>query len=665
MRLSNEADAGSPANPRSADLAAYGSHSKLRARAPRVACVSMSKAALCPLSHRQTMSFEPTKLVKQITSLHRETVVRWHQSEPDNVYTDFLGMVCQQHQFNYLLWHEEDIARSGDVSDARIAMVKRAIDGYNQQRNDWIERMDEAIIDMLADAGAVPSRSARLNTETPGSAIDRLSIMSLRIYHLAEQLDRTDVDQAHLERVSARLERCRVQQADLSQSLAELLADLAAGRKMLKVYRQMKMYNDPTLNPYLYRREQKAGCLSRRSRSCGHRVATQNAILSARNPTMSTVPHASRMHRPGLVATIAARPFTPRRVLQVITPSHMSGAETQVVRVTRRMRERGHTMPVLVKHGSPAVAEMRSRGFDVETARIGGKANVLAIAALARAARRHQCDLLQSNLSTASWWAGWLETVGGPKSVGHVHGFTSAAGTSRQSHLLAVSGAVRDDLVEQGIPRERITVLWNALDADEFRPTRDPLAVRAEFGADATTPVIGTFGHLSVKKGHRELFCCHTAGAQGFPERSVLDHRPGRPTGRARRDRSRRRLLRQRPTRRLSPRRRRRHERPRRVLPAVASRAVRPGVCRSGSVGQADRRLPKRRRPRIDRRRRDRIVGPALRLRRRGRGASGAARKPRHRCPHGSRRADDRARDLFNWPKYIAALEGVYDRVLG
>jgi hypothetical protein len=181
------------------------------------------------------MSFEPKQIVREINQLHRETVVRWHEGEPDNPYADFLGMVCQQHQYNYLLWHEEDVARSADVTDARIAMVKRAIDGYNQQRNDWIERLDESLVEQLADAGVAPRSGAKLNTETPGSAIDRLSIMTLRIYHFDEQLARTDVDQAHLDRVTARLERCRVQQTDLSQSLAELLADLAAGRKMLKV----------------------------------------------------------------------------------------------------------------------------------------------------------------------------------------------------------------------------------------------------------------------------------------------------------------------------------------------------------------------------------------------------------------------------------------------
>lgn len=199
------------------------------------------------------MRIEPKKIVKSINKLHRDMVVRWHSCEPDNPYEDLLGVVCQQHQYNFLLWHEEDVARSPDVTDARIAMVKRAIDGYNQQRNDWIERIDETLIDLLADAGVKPSADARLNTETPGGAIDRLSIMALRIYHFEEQLQRSDVDEAHIERVKLRLARCQMQQADLSQSLAELLADLAAGRKRLKVYRQMKMYNDATLNPYLYK----------------------------------------------------------------------------------------------------------------------------------------------------------------------------------------------------------------------------------------------------------------------------------------------------------------------------------------------------------------------------------------------------------------------------
>jgi hypothetical protein len=201
----------------------------------------------------------PHELVRQITKLQHETVARWHACEPDNPWDGLLSIVCQQHQFNYLLWHEEDIARSPDVTDARIAAVKRSIDRYNQQRNDWIEKIDEALIERLAAEDILPRAGARLNTETPGSATDRLSVMSLRIYHLEEQLTREGADETHRATVRERLARCQAQHVDLSQSLAELLDDIWAGRKQLKVYRQMKMYNDPTLNPYLYHSHRLAG----------------------------------------------------------------------------------------------------------------------------------------------------------------------------------------------------------------------------------------------------------------------------------------------------------------------------------------------------------------------------------------------------------------------
>jgi len=202
---------------------------------------------------------DPHDLVPQITALHRAAVERWHASPPDNPHAGLLATVCQQHQFNFLLWHEEDIARSPDVSDPRIAVVKRAIDRYNQQRNDWIEKIDEAFIELLTNEGILPRAGAHLNTETPGSAIDRLSIMSLRVYHFEEQLTREGADDRHRANVADRLARCRLQHADLSRSLADLLDDIWAGRKLLKVYRQMKMYNDPSLNPYLYRAPRLAG----------------------------------------------------------------------------------------------------------------------------------------------------------------------------------------------------------------------------------------------------------------------------------------------------------------------------------------------------------------------------------------------------------------------
>src|SRR5215212_10727926 len=153
----------------------------------------------------------PHQLVQQITELQHLCVARWHSCDPDNLYDGLLATVCQQHQFNFLLWHEEDIARSPDVSDVRIAAVKRSIDGYNQQRNDWIEKIDESLIERLATEGILPRADARLNTESPGSATDRLSVMSLRIYHLEEQLVRDGSDETHRTTVRERIARCRIQ----------------------------------------------------------------------------------------------------------------------------------------------------------------------------------------------------------------------------------------------------------------------------------------------------------------------------------------------------------------------------------------------------------------------------------------------------------------------
>lgn len=190
--------------------------------------------------------------VQDLLSMHRKTVDHWHDHPIANEFQGILGDICQQHQFNFLLWHEEDKARSTDADDSLIADVKRAIDGYNQQRNDWIEKVDDFITAMLEERNIAPQQNARLNTETPGSVFDRLSILALRIYHMEEQLGRDDVDQAHLESVEQKIAICRLQQEELSNSLQELLEDIFAGTKRHRTYRQLKMYNDPKLNPYLY-----------------------------------------------------------------------------------------------------------------------------------------------------------------------------------------------------------------------------------------------------------------------------------------------------------------------------------------------------------------------------------------------------------------------------
>jgi hypothetical protein len=187
-----------------------------------------------------------------ILQLHESTVRGWHEREIDNPYEGFLALVCRQHEQNFRLWHQEDIARSPTVSDAELAAVKRSIDRLNQRRNDLIEALDDHLLAELALAGARPAADARLNTETPGSAIDRLSILSLRIYHMQEQAARADAAEEHRTKAQARLKVLLEQRRDLSAALGELLSDLFAGRKRLKVYRQFKMYNDPTMNPYLY-----------------------------------------------------------------------------------------------------------------------------------------------------------------------------------------------------------------------------------------------------------------------------------------------------------------------------------------------------------------------------------------------------------------------------
>ena len=190
--------------------------------------------------------------VEAVVALQREAVVRWHSEPVDNPYDGFLGLVCQQCGFNYLLWHEEDIARSPSVSDAEIARVKRSIDRYNQQRNDAIEKLDDWITARLEELKVVAFPQARLNSETAGSVIDRLAILALRIYHLEEQARRTEAAPEHVASVERKLAIALAQHNDLAQCLRELLDDLTSGRKRHRTYRQLKMYNDPTLNPYLY-----------------------------------------------------------------------------------------------------------------------------------------------------------------------------------------------------------------------------------------------------------------------------------------------------------------------------------------------------------------------------------------------------------------------------
>jgi hypothetical protein len=154
------------------------------------------------------------------------------------------------HRCNCLLWREEDLARRRDVPPADIAASKRLIDQYNQQRNDAVEAIDEAILAELAHVRL--QAGARLSSETAGAMIDRLSILALKVHHMRLQAERIQAGPAHVQLCAARHERLLAQRADLAGCLDRLLSEARAGQAYFKVYRQFKMYNDPALNPYLY-----------------------------------------------------------------------------------------------------------------------------------------------------------------------------------------------------------------------------------------------------------------------------------------------------------------------------------------------------------------------------------------------------------------------------
>lgn len=169
--------------------------------------------------------------------------------------------VTTNHLFNSRLWAEEDLARRTQASGDEIAANKRAIDRFNQARNDATERVDELLLIALGLVDPASARTdapvtrvpagARLNSETAGSIIDRMSIMALKIHAMRQQTQRTDVDEAHRSGSQVKLARLAEQRTDLGSCLDALIADVQAGRAYFKVYRQFKMYNDPRFNPVL------------------------------------------------------------------------------------------------------------------------------------------------------------------------------------------------------------------------------------------------------------------------------------------------------------------------------------------------------------------------------------------------------------------------------
>ena len=189
---------------------------------------------------------------RELTAFHDgcHAIAGWARSRAVAHGAGFWRAVEDNHRCNCLLWEEEDLARRRNVPDAEIAGNKRAIDACNQRRNDAIEGVDEHLLAALS--GVNPAPDCRLNSETPGAMIDRLSILSLRIHHMRLQTLRTDVASAHVESCLSKLNRLYEQRTDLASCLDRLLAEAARGETRFKVYRQIKMYNDPNLNPAIY-----------------------------------------------------------------------------------------------------------------------------------------------------------------------------------------------------------------------------------------------------------------------------------------------------------------------------------------------------------------------------------------------------------------------------
>ena len=196
---------------------------------------------------------------KDFFDIFNQQIALYHQTDSVDAPTSnpypadsFQYLLWQKSYIDTVQWHLEDLIRPADVDPVEALVLKRRIDKSNQDRTDLVERIDDFYLASFRDTK--PQPGAKINTETPAWAIDRLSILALKIYHFDIEAHRADASPEHIAKCQGKLDTLLTQKADLSSAIDDLLDELSRGTKIMKVYRQMKMYNDPSLNPMLYKK---------------------------------------------------------------------------------------------------------------------------------------------------------------------------------------------------------------------------------------------------------------------------------------------------------------------------------------------------------------------------------------------------------------------------
>lgn len=199
------------------------------------------------------------KFTQQANAIFNRSIIDYHVKNSvdtpiDNPYEEgtIENILYLKNWIDTVQWHFEDIIRDPQIDPAEALVLKRRIDKSNQDRTDLVEKIDSWFLDKYKNVKV--ASDATINTETPAWAIDRLSILQLKIYHMKEETERTDATPEHIGKCRQKLDVLLIQNEDLSSAIDALLEDIEAGRKYMKVYKQMKMYNDPSTNPVLYKK---------------------------------------------------------------------------------------------------------------------------------------------------------------------------------------------------------------------------------------------------------------------------------------------------------------------------------------------------------------------------------------------------------------------------